>query len=277
MITLPVSSSVYQSMVANIQQIHTNGDGTLCITPMQVQKSGHQHSINHINSTSISGSLIGNNCSVTPCISSVNSSYSNVSSVGPQILANCQPNSNGPFATTTSELSSSLNCDSSATNSNNNLLELCRVLSQSTTVSNSNCQNPISFNNNVAHNFPNGERKPMKSKKIINRNQFFNATNFGSSTSFANDSNGIERSFVAHDIDGCKAVHESDTNNNNNNNHNEGNNGNVNHDLKCAQILVSTVTENPMKPDKSENVPVAIQPNEIDNRTIKMECEIDAA
>ncbi|XP_031616893.1 DNA-binding protein Ewg isoform X3 [Contarinia nasturtii] len=36
MITLPVSSSVYQSMVANIQQIHTNGDGTLCITPMQV-------------------------------------------------------------------------------------------------------------------------------------------------------------------------------------------------------------------------------------------------
>lgn len=39
MITLPVSSSVYQSMVANIQQIHTNSDGTLCITPMQVQKA----------------------------------------------------------------------------------------------------------------------------------------------------------------------------------------------------------------------------------------------
>ncbi|XP_055295224.1 DNA-binding protein Ewg isoform X4 [Sitodiplosis mosellana] len=37
MITLPVSSSVYQSMVANIQQIHTNSDGTLCITPMQVE------------------------------------------------------------------------------------------------------------------------------------------------------------------------------------------------------------------------------------------------
>lgn len=27
-------------MVANIQQIHTNSDGTLCITPMQVHKSG---------------------------------------------------------------------------------------------------------------------------------------------------------------------------------------------------------------------------------------------
>lgn len=60
MITLPVSSSVYQSMVANIQQIHTNSDGTLCITPMQVHKPGsfnantnvamHQ---NHSHTTSI--------------------------------------------------------------------------------------------------------------------------------------------------------------------------------------------------------------------------------
>lgn len=260
-------------MVANIQQIHTNGDGTLCITPMQVQKPGHQHSINHINSTSISGSLIGNNCSVTPCISSVNSSYSNVSSAGTQILANCQPNSNGPFAAATSELSSNMNCESSASNSNNNLLELCRVLSQSTTVSNSNCQNAISFNN-VTQHFPNGERKSMKNKKIVNRNQFFNATNFGSSTSFANDTNGIDRSFVAHDIDGCKAVHESDTNNNNNN---DGSNGDVNHDLKCAQLLVSTVTDDSAKPSKSDSAPVTVQPIEIDNRNIKMECEIDAA
>ncbi|XP_018802988.1 PREDICTED: DNA-binding protein Ewg isoform X5 [Bactrocera latifrons] len=36
MITVPVSASMYQSMMANIQQIHTNGDGTVCITPMQV-------------------------------------------------------------------------------------------------------------------------------------------------------------------------------------------------------------------------------------------------
>lgn len=50
MITLPVSSSVYQSMVANIQQIHTNSDGTLCITPMQVQKPG---SYGHSNSNTI--------------------------------------------------------------------------------------------------------------------------------------------------------------------------------------------------------------------------------
>ncbi|XP_044740016.1 DNA-binding protein Ewg-like [Chrysoperla carnea] len=33
-ITEPVSASIYQTMVANIQQIHTNSDGTVCVTPM---------------------------------------------------------------------------------------------------------------------------------------------------------------------------------------------------------------------------------------------------
>lgn len=36
MITVPVSSSMYQTMVANISHLHQNGDGTMCITPMQV-------------------------------------------------------------------------------------------------------------------------------------------------------------------------------------------------------------------------------------------------
>ncbi|XP_055636038.1 DNA-binding protein P3A2 isoform X3 [Toxorhynchites rutilus septentrionalis] len=35
MITVPVSAQMYQTMVANIQQL-PNGDGTVCITPMQV-------------------------------------------------------------------------------------------------------------------------------------------------------------------------------------------------------------------------------------------------
>ncbi|XP_055909508.1 DNA-binding protein Ewg isoform X5 [Eupeodes corollae] len=38
MITVPVSASMYQSMIANIQQLHTNSDGTVCITPMQKKK-----------------------------------------------------------------------------------------------------------------------------------------------------------------------------------------------------------------------------------------------
>ncbi|XP_050314062.1 DNA-binding protein Ewg isoform X2 [Anthonomus grandis grandis] len=38
-ITVPVSASMYQTMVANIQHLHTNNDGTVCVTPVvQVPK-----------------------------------------------------------------------------------------------------------------------------------------------------------------------------------------------------------------------------------------------
>lgn len=38
-ITVPVSASMYQTMVANIQHLHTNSDGTVCMTPVvQVPK-----------------------------------------------------------------------------------------------------------------------------------------------------------------------------------------------------------------------------------------------
>jgi hypothetical protein len=37
MITVPMTSQMYQTMVANIQQLQPSSDGTLCITPMQVQ------------------------------------------------------------------------------------------------------------------------------------------------------------------------------------------------------------------------------------------------
>lgn len=39
MITVPVSASVYQTMVANIQQLQPNSDGSVCLAPMQVQQS----------------------------------------------------------------------------------------------------------------------------------------------------------------------------------------------------------------------------------------------
>lgn len=39
-ITVPVSASMYQTMVANIQHLHTNSDGTVCMTPVvQVPKT----------------------------------------------------------------------------------------------------------------------------------------------------------------------------------------------------------------------------------------------
>lgn len=38
-ITVPVSASMYQTMVANIQHLQTNSDGTVCVTPVvQVPK-----------------------------------------------------------------------------------------------------------------------------------------------------------------------------------------------------------------------------------------------
>lgn len=39
MITLPVSAQMYQTVVANIQHLQTNPDGTVSITPMQVDKN----------------------------------------------------------------------------------------------------------------------------------------------------------------------------------------------------------------------------------------------
>ncbi|CAH1103603.1 unnamed protein product [Psylliodes chrysocephalus] len=39
-ITVPVTASMYQTMVANIQHLHTNSDGTVCVTPVvQVPKA----------------------------------------------------------------------------------------------------------------------------------------------------------------------------------------------------------------------------------------------
>lgn len=82
----------------------------------------------------------------------------------------------------------------------------------------------------------------------------------------------MERNYMTQIID----EHKNDTNNNNNN-HSEESNGNANHDLKCAQILVSTVTDDLSKANKSDNMPMSVQLNENDTHCIKMECEIDVA
>ncbi|XP_055909505.1 DNA-binding protein Ewg isoform X2 [Eupeodes corollae] len=47
MITVPVSASMYQSMIANIQQLHTNSDGTVCITPMQVDSNSQNNNLQY--------------------------------------------------------------------------------------------------------------------------------------------------------------------------------------------------------------------------------------
>lgn len=61
MITLPVSASMYQSMMANIQQIHTNSDGTVCITPMQVDVHNNNNNSSNANANINNGSNNGCN------------------------------------------------------------------------------------------------------------------------------------------------------------------------------------------------------------------------
>uniref|UniRef100_A0A0K8TKT8 Putative dna-binding protein ewg-like isoform x3 n=1 Tax=Tabanus bromius TaxID=304241 RepID=A0A0K8TKT8_TABBR len=51
MITVPVSASMYQTMVANIQQLHPNSDGTVCITPMQVDSNSYNSQISNLQSS----------------------------------------------------------------------------------------------------------------------------------------------------------------------------------------------------------------------------------
>lgn len=81
----------------------------------------------------------------------------------------------------------------------------------------------------------------------------------------------MDRSYMTQNID------ENKNDNNNNNSHSEESNGNANHDLKCAQILVSTVTDDLSKSNKSDNMPMSVQLNDNDTHCIKMECEIDVS
>lgn len=65
MITVPVSASMYQTMVANIQQIHPNGDGTVCLANMQVhphttQLNNHNHNTSQTNNFTTNNSNINN-------------------------------------------------------------------------------------------------------------------------------------------------------------------------------------------------------------------------
>ncbi|XP_053693116.1 DNA-binding protein P3A2 [Sabethes cyaneus] len=50
MITVPVSAQMYQTMVANIQQL-PNGDGTVCITPMQVHSQSSTVNLSNARAT----------------------------------------------------------------------------------------------------------------------------------------------------------------------------------------------------------------------------------
>lgn len=269
MITLPVSSSMYQSMVANIQQIHTNGDGTLCITPMQVQKSGHQHPVGQI--TSITSHTNIN----TSCSDSLNSSYSSASSENSTINVNCHQATNNQYGIT-SHMQSSMNCDSQG-NNGNNLLELCRVLSQSNQTShntatiNSNCF-PVSLDNLQLNSLPVSERRIAKTKKAFNRSQFNIVSNDLESESAFIDQSDIQ---TIHSHIDLQTVRCHDDGNDSNNNVNSGEIG-IDNDLKCG-IITSTVLSESQKSAKPNTNFNSARLDGIDPKNIKTECEIDVA
>lgn len=263
MITLPVSSSVYQSMVANIQQIHTNGDGTLCITPMQVQKSGHQHLVGQItNITSITSQTN------TSCNESVNSSFSSASNDSSSIVANCHVNSQYGISPQTTGPS----CENQLSQ-NNNLLELCRVLNNS---NQNNGNNQIVNPNNCYQNSLqplssalNVEKKLIKSKKVSNRNQFnLSSTNFMcESSSPVHQEAHMNRNNTNQLL---SKRHDNDKANDRNNNINGEDN-----DLKCV-MMESSSESNSQRNNKINVNMINVQFDEVDSKNIKMECEIDA-
>lgn len=258
MITLPVSSSVYQSMVANIQQIHTNSDGTLCITPMQVQKSGHQSSVGQIASISSIASHTNNSCSANSDSSS--------------LIANCQQGANSQYAIPP-HIQPILSCDNQM-NTNSNLLELCRVLSQSNQheINSSDCFSIPASTNHYHLSASSNEKKVTKTKRNSSRNQFnMISANYESETT-PNNPQVIRnnRNQIIHDSIKCR----EDSNDTNNNINYEDSIDVIHGDLKCGMI---TSNELSLKISKSDNDLSSIHFDDIESKNIKSECEIDAA
>lgn len=135
MITLPVSSSIYQTMVANIQQLHSNSDGTLCITPMQVQKNQTLGTMitNHNNTTTTT--------SATSTSSSSSSSYSLSTSVG-----------NNHHISNNSSSSTVKYCRAVITNTSNNDTTVKTLGKYNNNRSNNNNNSSITSNNSDKYN-----------------------------------------------------------------------------------------------------------------------------
>lgn len=282
MITLPVSSSVYQSMVANIQQIHTNGDGTLCITPMQVQKPSHQNSIGHsANNQSITTSTSNGSNKTLSSISnsSLNNSFSSIGSLSNSMLTNCHPNNH---FTVPNAVPPILHNNNENHVGNNTLHDLCRVFNQTT---HSNPSNGIAFNT-VQPSLANvNDKKLIKCRKSPNATQLFNAPGYTSNSPQSYNSNIAlnsvhlnQRSFDVENASITRNPDDSDSNNNVNGNH-------TGHEIKFTQLSSSllpltaaptTSDPKPFKPNLFHSSTDATQSHEGEAKTIKMECELDA-
>lgn len=131
MITLPVSSSVYQTMVANIQQLHSNSDGTLCITPMQVQKGPTGSQLTNLSSNTspsmrICRAIITNNSDTFGKTGNLNTNINNNNNNNNDSNKRCTTTT----ATTTTPLTTptTINNNNINSNINNNLNNIHKLM-----------------------------------------------------------------------------------------------------------------------------------------------------
>ena len=253
MITLPVSASMYQSMMANIQQIHTNSDGTVCITPMQVDANTNNNNNNNsnqnnanINSSSNSScnsenNSEGNNSSIAANAAaptqyqcySIMAATPIVATTAQRLLSNSALNS-------TQNLVNNLNLSNSRNNHNNN----------STSYSNNNNNNNIS---NIRCQIINASSLQQNSSQL-NCHQQQQQQQQQQQNYLANVlQNSTAKVFIANPAhlnlaNATNILNNNNTTNNNNNNNN--NNSNNNGHIKIATamplpIVVATATHNP--------------------------------
>lgn len=247
-------------MVANIQQIHTNGDGTLCITPMQVQKSGHQCT------TSINSNTISNSNS-----SSISSAIGNISP-----NTNAMSFNNSQFSTPTALANGGI----MSHHHQNNLLDLCRVLQQNThhysnnnhSNNNHNIANGVQFNHiQSCHHSKNKSKKHIGATQIdcTNNNSLLN-TNFFTNNNNNNNSNNNYNQIQSHININSDTI--SINNNNTINNSNEEKYSN----------FTPQQSQHAQAPNESQTIAggdansVVVHMSS-DSHSIKMECDVEIA
>lgn len=256
-------------MVANIQQIHTNGDGTLCISPMQVDKLGHHSSVNQ---NSITSNMNGN--SIASCHNSVANSFSSVNSSGRSSILNCQAASANHMYASATNMPSMLPCDNQINpNGTNNLLELCHVLQNAqnnqieTLVNTSASNNVQSYGNVHGQSFTNiNDRKSTKVRKVARQQQCTGDFNAIASYTASTSNQTMDRNVPVSSI--AKLNEMNDTNNNVND---DGSSITIEPDLKPDQAAVLHLSGESSKSCKSSDSLNVIEFDENKLRTIKME------
>lgn len=269
MITLPVSASMYQSMMANIQQIHTNSDGTVCITPMQVDANN----TNNNNNTNSNANTTNTNNSNSNTCSNSNSSNSNSNSHN----NNDDGNSNGTTNASTTTQVPQFQCYSimaatpitAATAHHHRLLTANQALNQTQNlvnnlnINNSNSNNTNSSNSNNNNNINNIRCQIINASSLQQNSSQMNCQQ--QQNYLANVlQNATAKVFIANPthLNLTNAANILNSNNNNNNNNdtttaNNNNNNNSNHNnnnqnghIKIATamplpIVVATTTQHP--------------------------------